>query len=79
MRGGCGTIHRTERHGRALTSRMGWYVVRVVDLSGPIASSPQETLLWQRTDIEYLDHAGGAAEIEALFGVPSRLLRDGEG
>ena len=33
----------------------------------------------QRTAIEYVDHAGGAAEIEALFGVPSRLLRDGEG
>ena len=32
-----------------------------------------------RTGIEYFDHAEGAAEIEAMFGVPPRLLRDGEG
>jgi kynurenine formamidase len=32
-----------------------------------------------RTEIEYADHAAGAAQIEAMFGVPARLLRDGEG
>src|SRR5688500_19807332 len=32
-----------------------------------------------RTDIELEDHAAGAKAIEALFGVPPRLLRDGEG
>jgi len=32
-----------------------------------------------RTDIEFSGHAEGAAQIEALLGVPARLLRDGEG
>src|SRR5947209_616449 len=32
-----------------------------------------------RVDIEYLDHASGAAEVEAMFGVPAQLLRNGEG
>jgi kynurenine formamidase len=32
-----------------------------------------------RTDIAYRDHAQGAADIEAMLGVPARLLRDGEG
>jgi kynurenine formamidase len=32
-----------------------------------------------RTDIDYVDHAAGAAQIESLFGVPAELLRDGEG
>jgi kynurenine formamidase len=54
-------------------------VVRVVDLSAPIADSPPGTPDFQRTRVEYLDNRAGAAEIEQLFGVPSRLLRDGEG
>lgn len=33
----------------------------IVDLSAPIAPSPPETPAWQRTDIEYVNHAGGAA------------------
>jgi kynurenine formamidase len=32
-----------------------------------------------RTEIEYVDHAGGAAQMQALFGVGPELLRDGEG
>lgn len=32
-----------------------------------------------RTEIEYSDHAGGAAVIESMFGVGRELLRDGEG
>jgi kynurenine formamidase len=51
----------------------------LVDLSAPIEQSPPDTPETLRTDIEYLDHAGGAAQVEALFGVPSRLLRHGEG
>lgn len=35
--------------------------------------------MFQRNEVEYFDHAAGAAEIEAMFGVPPRLLRDGEG
>ena len=53
--------------------------MRVVDLSAPIADSPPGTPDFQRTRVEYLDNRAGAAEIEQLFGVPSRLLRDGEG
>ena len=53
--------------------------VPLVDLSAPIEASPPELPDPLRTDIERLDHRGGAAQVEALFGVPARLLRDGEG
>jgi kynurenine formamidase len=53
--------------------------VRLIDLSAPISQSPGETPEPLRTDIEFVDHAGGAAQIEALLGVPARLLRDNEG
>jgi kynurenine formamidase len=50
-----------------------------VDLTARIVPSPPGTPDFQRNAIEYLDHAGGAAEVERLYGVPSELLRDGEG
>jgi kynurenine formamidase len=53
--------------------------MRLVDLSAPIEQSPPETPEMLRTDIEFADHAAGAAQVETLFGVPPRLLRDGEG
>jgi kynurenine formamidase len=53
--------------------------VRLVDLSAPIAPSPPETPEPLRTEVDFQDHAAGAAQIEALLGVPARLLRDGEG
>jgi kynurenine formamidase len=53
--------------------------MRLVDLSAPIAQSPPETPDVLRTDIEYMSHAEGAAQVEALLGVPARLLRDQEG
>lgn len=53
--------------------------MRIVDLSAPIAPSPPEIPERMRTTIEYVDHAAGAREIEAAFGVPPRLLRNGEG
>lgn len=53
--------------------------MRFVDLSAPIASSAPETPAFQRTEVEILDHAAGAREIEALFKVGPELLRDGEG
>jgi kynurenine formamidase len=53
--------------------------MQLVDLSGPIEQSPPETPDPLRTDIEYADHAAGAAQIETLLGVPPRLLRDREG
>ena len=51
----------------------------LIDLSGPIEQSPPDLPDVLRTDIEYEDHSAGAAQVEALFGVPARLLRDGEG
>ncbi len=51
----------------------------LVDLSGPIAQSPADFPDPLRTDIEYQDHSAGAAQAEALFGVPASLLRHGEG
>jgi kynurenine formamidase len=53
--------------------------MRLVDLSGPIEQSPPDMPEMLRTDIEFADHADGAVQVEALFGVPPRLLRDGEG
>jgi kynurenine formamidase len=54
-------------------------VRRILDLSAPIVSSPPETPEALRTEVELRDHARGAADIEALLGVPPELLRDGEG
>ena len=51
----------------------------LVDLSLPIRSDRAEMPEPLRTEIEYVDHAGGAAQIQALFGVGPELLRDGEG
>ncbi len=53
--------------------------MRIVDLSVPISPSPPEVPEPLRTDIEYRDHAAGAADIKAMFGVGPELLRDGEG
>ena len=53
--------------------------MRLVDLSAPIRASPPDTPEPLRTDIEFSDHAEGARAIEAMFGVPARLLRGGEG
>ena len=53
--------------------------MRIVDLSAPIEPSSPDTPEPLRTDIEFADHAAGAAQIESLLGVPKRLLRDGEG
>jgi kynurenine formamidase len=53
--------------------------VPLVDLSLPIRPDPPEMPEPLRTEIEYVDHAGGAAQIQALFGVGPELLRDGEG
>jgi kynurenine formamidase len=53
--------------------------MHIIDLSAPIAPSPDGTPDFQRNDIDYYDHADGAAFIEETYGVPSQLLRDGEG
>ncbi len=51
----------------------------IVDLSAPIIASPPETPEPLRTEISFQGHDQGAQAIEALLGVPPRLLRDGEG
>jgi kynurenine formamidase len=51
----------------------------LVDLSAPIVRSPPETPEPLRTEIAFRGHAEGAADIQALLGVPPHLLRDGEG
>jgi kynurenine formamidase len=53
--------------------------LRILDLSAPITPSPEAVPELLRTDIEFADHAKGAADIEAMFGVGRDLLRDGEG
>jgi kynurenine formamidase len=53
--------------------------MRIVDLSAPIVAGPESAPEPLRTDIEFVDHAGGAAQIAAMFGVGRELLRDGEG
>jgi kynurenine formamidase len=53
--------------------------MRLVDLSAPIRPSHPDTPDALRTEIEFSDHAEGAAQVEALVGVPRRLMRDGEG
>jgi kynurenine formamidase len=54
-------------------------MARIVDLSATIVAGPPGVPVFQRNEIEYFDHASGAAEIEEMYGVPARLLRDGEG
>jgi kynurenine formamidase len=53
--------------------------MRFVDLSAPITQGPAELPDMLRTDIEFSDHAEGAAAAAAVFGVGAELLRDGEG
>ncbi len=53
--------------------------MRYVDLSATIEAGPAELPDLLRTDLEYADHARGAADVETLLGVPRALLRDGEG
>ena len=54
--------------------------MRFIDLSAPIRSDDDPELLDAlRTDVEFVTHADGAHQIEALFGVGPEHLRDGEG
>jgi len=53
--------------------------MRIVDLSSPIQPSAPDAPPLMRVEIEYEDHAAGAEVAEAMFGLPKRLLRNGEG
>jgi kynurenine formamidase len=57
-----------------------WFAgVPLVDLSAPIAPSPPDTPEPLLTEIAFQHHAAGAAQVQALFGLPPYLLRDREG
>jgi len=51
----------------------------MVDLSTLIAPSPEGTPPFERTDIAYLPHAGGAAQAQAILKVPPSVFRHAEG
>ncbi len=52
--------------------------MQIIDLSAPLEPHPDERE-FVRIEIEYADHAAGAAGIEQMFGVPPSLLRHSEG
>ena len=51
----------------------------IIDLSATIATSPEATPPFLKTEIAYHDHAAGADQAQALLQVPANLLRNGEG
>jgi kynurenine formamidase len=53
--------------------------MRIIDLSAPIAPSPPDAAPFERVEIESTSHAEGAAQAQAMLGVPPHLLRNGEG
>jgi kynurenine formamidase len=53
--------------------------MRIIDLSAPILAGPKDAPDILRTEIEFVDHTAGAAQIKEMFGVGSELLRNGEG
>jgi kynurenine formamidase len=53
--------------------------MRFIDLSATIGPSDPNAKPYERVEIRYTGHCDGAAQIQALLGVPSDLLRDREG
>jgi kynurenine formamidase len=53
--------------------------MRIVDLTAPIVPSRPDAAPFERVEIQRTSHAGGAAQIQGLLGVPPALLRNGEG
>jgi kynurenine formamidase len=53
--------------------------MRFIDLSAPIATSHPGAKPCERVEIQYTGHAEGAAQIQAILGVPPHLLRNREG
>jgi kynurenine formamidase len=53
--------------------------MRLIDLSAPIVASSHQSASFDRVEIRWTTHAEGAAQIRGLLGVPSNLLRRGEG
>ena len=53
--------------------------MKIVDLSHTIETLPEDVPSFLRVEVGYADHADGAVEMERAFGVPPRLMRNGEG
>jgi len=53
--------------------------MRIIDLSATIAPSGPGAASFERVEIKFSTHAEGAGQIETMLGVPSELLRQGEG
>jgi kynurenine formamidase len=53
--------------------------MRLVDLSALIAQSPEGTPPFDRTEMAYSNHAGGAAQAQAILKVPPTVFRHEEG
>lgn len=53
--------------------------MKYIDLSASIVNDDPEMLDALRTEITFIDHATGAAQITEMFGVEREYLRDGEG
>jgi kynurenine formamidase len=51
----------------------------ILDLTAPIQATRPDAPELMRVGVEFFDHQAGAEQVESLFGVPPRLLRDGEG
>ncbi len=51
----------------------------VIDLSVAITKTPEGTPEYEAVDITYNNHAAGAAQAQAVLGVPPSLFRNGEG
>src|SRR5262249_36520986 len=53
--------------------------MRIIDLSAPIAPTPPDAAPFERVEIKSTSHAEGAAQVQAMLGVPPEMLRHGEG
>jgi hypothetical protein len=52
-------------------------LMKIVDLSHTIESSPQDLPDFLRVDVSYSDHQAGAREFQDAFGIPPRLFATG--
>jgi kynurenine formamidase len=53
--------------------------MRIIDLSAPITPSPPDAAPFERIEMKFTAHAEGAAQVQAMLGIPPHLLRHGEG
>jgi kynurenine formamidase len=53
--------------------------MKFIDLSSTIATSPEGTLPFLRTEVAYSNHAAGAAQAQAILKVPPSVFKDSEG